>query len=209
MICSLPHQRAHVRLCACSASNSQLFPPSLPVIPPPRPPLTHCWHTLIVCQLPASVNWNIFPQRAAFRGDEAQLVGVCGSNPSPRSRDGMGTKREVGGGLARGLALLSQRSQHCSRGSAGPSSSDVAVNAINMFVAGPAPLKGRSNHEVKISTHSHSQSLNRNQGLTDLRVFKCAPPCHIEHFWAATSFPIHCLLMNNGAEANFCSAAVQ
>lgn len=106
-ICSLPHQRARVHLSVCSASNSQLFPASLSLLLPPRPPLPD-WSlpTSIVCQLPASVYWNIFPQRADFRGNEALLVGVCRSNPLPPSRNRMGTEWEVGGGLARRLALL-------------------------------------------------------------------------------------------------------
>lgn len=81
--------------------------------------------------------------------NEAQVVGVCWSNPFPRSQAGMGTEREVGGGLARRLALLCQ-SNPGTAAEAGPAPSaptDVAVNAINMFVARPAPLKrGERDH---------------------------------------------------------------
>lgn len=101
------HASEHMCACACAVHPiPNFFPASLPLLPPSRPLLTDCFHTSIVCQLPASVYWNIFPQRSDFRADEAQLVCVCGSNPLPNSRNRMGTEWEVGGGLARRLALL-------------------------------------------------------------------------------------------------------
>lgn len=58
--------------------------------------------------------------------------------PEFSEQDGNG----VGSGRRSGPEISPPPPEHCGRGSAGPSCSNVAVNAINMFVAGPAPLKG-------------------------------------------------------------------
>lgn len=55
--------------------------------------------TWIIWRLSRARYWNIFPQRADFGGDEAQVVGVSGSR-SPSRAFRMGTKQVVGGGLA-------------------------------------------------------------------------------------------------------------
>lgn len=105
--------------------------------------------TRIIWRLSRARHWNIFPQRADFGGDEAQVVGVSGSRspPPPPFQDG----NEAGRGWRSGrrLALLcwSDPSTAAEAGR-GPSCAapNVAVNAnaINMFVAGPAQLKGEN-----------------------------------------------------------------
>lgn len=67
----------------------------------------------------------------------------------------MGTEREVGGGLAWRLALL-RRSDPGTAAEAGPAppAPDVAVNAINTFVARPAPLKGGERNHGTVRSRS-------------------------------------------------------